>query len=366
MMGAFPPPVGGAAKINGLVHDALLDGGTAVTKIDLASRRLAHNRSIAYHLRRLIRNTAGAISARRHGARGSLLYLVPDGGAGAWYSLAHVKLAGAVYDRIVIHHHTCRYIAHDSRPLAMLTAAHRDKAIHVFLSPGMARQFQERYGPVEHFVASNSRFVSDEALRPFPSRSGGGLRMGHLSNLCRGKGFFDVADTFEAVRRAGLHAELHVAGPVLEPEVDRRLERLSREHGSALHRYGPLAGDEKLEFYRGIDLFLFPTRWPQEAAPIVTYEAAAAGVPVLAYDRGVISEIVQGVRGSVCPTDRSFAEFALPHLVSLDLAAEPRRARGEAIKDSIRADCARSTIEYEQLIGLLSGGRALTTRIGSS
>lgn len=356
MMGAFPPPVGGAAKVNGIVHDALVEAGVEVVRIDLAARQLAHSRSLRYHLDRIARNGRGLLTARRRGRGDATLYIAPDGGAGAWYSWAHVRGVGGGYGRIVIHHHTCRYIAERSRPVAMFTAAHRARATHVFLSPGMAAAFGRQYGPVDFLVASNARFVVDEARAEAGPRAPGPLRLGHLSNLCRDKGFFDVADTFDAVRAAGIAAQLHLAGPVLEPEVTSRIAALRATHGDAVSHAGPVAGDDKLAWYRGIDLFLFPTRWRQEAAPIVTYEAAAAGVPVLATSRGVIAEIVPAERGAVCPAGADFVAFAREQIARFDRGDAV--ARAAAVKASIRTDCDRSVAQWSALIGLLGGGGA--------
>ncbi len=48
MMGAFPPPVGGSAKISEIIFESLSAAGVDVTKIDLSANNLSHRRNIVY------------------------------------------------------------------------------------------------------------------------------------------------------------------------------------------------------------------------------------------------------------------------------------------------------------------------------
>lgn len=353
MMGAFPPPIGGAAKVNGIVYEALRDAGADVRKIDLAAASLAHNRTLAYHAQRLGRNIAGAIRARRDGTTAAALYIVPDGGAGAWYSLGHLSSAGGKYDRIALHHHTCRYIDHHSRPIDRIARIHADRTVHIFLTQGMADAFQRRYGVVRYMIASNARFVADEAALDASARDPGPVRLGHLSNLCRDKGFFAVADAYDATVAAGHSVTLTLAGPILEAEVATRLAALNERHGNRICHLGAVDGEAKRAFYRSIDLFLFPTQWKQEAAPIVVYEALSAGVPVLATDRGVIREIVGG-SGVVCRDDADFIPLVVDRAGVIDLGTLAAARRASAIKADIRRASAASVAQYDALLAMLT------------
>jgi glycosyltransferase involved in cell wall biosynthesis len=201
----------------------------------------------------------------------------------------------------------------------------------VFLTDGMAQAFQRQYGDVTFRVATNAHFVAEEAARPAAPRREGQIRLGHLSNLCADKGFFAVADTFDAVRKAGIDATLALAGPILEPVVA-----------------------DRLAFYRDIDGFLFPTAWRQEAAPLVIYEALAAGCPVLTTDRGLIAEFVPAVGGAVCPRGADFVSFAVEYLRTHPWDQGARDRRADEIKDWIRAECARSAAQYQAILAQLA------------
>lgn len=357
MLGSFPPPVGGAARNNAMIAQSLLDSGVDLRKINVSGTTASHYRTLAYHARRVTRNlialTKAVISARRD----SMLYIVPDGGLGAWYTLGHVRVSGGGYGKLVLHHHTFLYINHWSRPVAAFTDAHREKATHIFLSEGMARQFQDRYGEVRYRVASNARFVADEAERDAGPRRPGPLRLGHLSNLSDDKGFFETADTFDALAEQGIEAELHFAGPVLSEEVEARLAGLLEHFPGRVVHHGPVFGTEKRNFYRDIDLFVFPTNFDQEAAPSVVYEALAAGRPVLTVNRGCIPEIVCEDCGAILPARQGFAPAAVDFIRGFDAGADAVAARAARIKAIMRGRAEQSRVQYAELMQAMGAKR---------
>jgi glycosyltransferase involved in cell wall biosynthesis len=358
MVCSFPPPIGGAALVNSMVRDALVEQGTSVVSINVAGPALAHTRGLGYHARRIARNLTGMKRAISTARSGDTLYVVPDAGAGVWYTAGHLYAAGRRYNHVVIHHHSCRYIEEHSPAIAVGTRHVGDRATHVFLTEGMAVRFQQRYGTVRFRVATNARLVAEEALvDPSASLScGRGLRLGHLSNLCADKGFFAVADAFDSIRAAGIEATLALAGPILESKVGLRLNDLRQRHGDRVHHAGPLAGDAKRLFYRDLDLFLFPTHWKQEAAPLVIYESFAAGVPVLSRDMGMIAEIIPSDFGAVIARDESFSDKALAYIREHGWGQEAGLSRAAALKAYIRDQCALSQAQYAGLLAMLGNG----------
>ena len=354
MIGNFPPPLGGAAFVNEIVSNALVNEGVNVTRVDVSGPALSHSRSLIYHARRSIRNLVGLWRARAAGTRDATLYIVPDAGLGAWYTRAHMAGAAGCYGAVVIHHHSCRYVEQYDRAIAAVTEIARQRGTHIFLSDGMAAGYQRQYGEVSFRIATNARFVAAEAELPAALRPPGAIRVGHLSNLCIEKGFFAVADAFGALRSSGVDATLTLAGPILDAEVEGRLEKLYEDYGTAVQYLGSLSGDRKLEFYRGIDVFFFPTAFRQEAAPLVIYEALAAGCPVLATDRGIISEIIPPVGGAVCGRDEDYSLFVISYIRSRGWDEGARNLRSDQIKTWIRAEAVSSTTQHGSVLAQLA------------
>jgi glycosyltransferase involved in cell wall biosynthesis len=354
MIGGFPPPVGGAAMVNAMVCDALVADGVDVTRIDVSGQRLSHSRTFAFHAHRAVRNLLGLRRARALASRDAAIYVVPDAGLGAWYTRAHMAGAARRYGAVMIHHHSCRYMEQHDRAIAAVATIAHDRATHVFLTDGMATAFRRQYGDVRFRVATNAHFVAEEAARLPAPRPGGPIRLGHLSNLCADKGFFAVADAFDALRAAGVASTLTLAGPILETAVAKRIAGLIEAHGSAVHHVGPLAGEAKLAYYRDIDVFLFPTAFSQEGAPLVIYEALAAGCPVLATNRGAIAEVIPAMGGAVCARDGDFANFVLEYLRAQPWDEDARNQRADAIKVWIRAECVSSATQHRAIVAQLA------------
>ena len=336
MAGPFPPPLGGAAKITEAVRQELRGRGLVLRAVDLSADALSHSRSLDYHLLRLGRNLRGALTLVWESRRSRVLYLVADGGLGVWYTLLHALVAARTYERVFVHHHTHRYIDRHDVGARLVTRVLGRRATHVFLTPGMAHRYQERYGAVRAVTVGNAWFTPRPTdASPGPSGSSA-IRVGHLGNLCGEKGFFRVADAFDALRAAGVDAELHLAGPVVDERVPARLDTLRRVHGHRLTYVGPVDGAAKAAFYRSLDVFLFPTEFVQEAAPNVLFEAAAAGVPSLCTDRGCIPELLDQLEGASCPAAADFAAFALEHVPRARLTDDDRariRSRFQQARD---------------------------------
>ena len=147
--------------------------------------------------------------------------------------------------------------------------------------------------------------------------------VGLLSNLSVDKGVWDFVRILESAAEEGLDIRGRLAGPFDDPATERRvLERLGRLPNATYD--GPLYGAAKSRFFEDIDLFLFPTRYDNETEGLVNLEALRAGVPVIAYGRGCIPEIVDADCGLVVPPADAFVQAALVHI------RDWRRASGRA------------------------------------
>jgi glycosyltransferase involved in cell wall biosynthesis len=189
-------------------------------------------------------------------------------------------------------------------------------------------------------VIGNAGLV-DRTLLDLPLTDGGcDLVLGHLSNLTREKGIAEVVDLASALHRSGTRVRLVVGGPAVNEEARLHLDRAGRELGELFEYRGPLAGEAKHAFFEEITHFLFPSRYVHEAAPLVLYEAMAAGVVCVATRWGSIPEQLEGAPAVLSQSAESFVEEALPLLVgaSVSTAAsqESRRAYLRALSDSER------------------------------
>lgn len=310
VMGMFPPPVTGAAKNLLLMQEEMLERGLRTAIIDTGIHEIALNRSGAYHAKRIkhfLTTIRQIHSIKNATGLKPVLYCVPDGGLGLWYTYIYLAAATKRVRRIIMHHRTFQYIDEFSSAMNRICNLNNTEIFHVFLSTGMAEKFQRQYGTVNYNVSTNARYVSPRT----PDKSNNQIIIGHLSNLSAGKGFFEVVETFQLAISRGLNVRLELAGPVLDREVGLCLDKVIKEHGSSINYHGPLSGKAKDDFYDMIHVFLFPTHWKQEAQPNVVYEAFAGGAAVIAYGRGCISEQLDVEFGHAISPDEAFAPTAV-------------------------------------------------------
>jgi glycosyltransferase involved in cell wall biosynthesis len=344
ILGLFPPPVTGAAKNNLLMLSHLREAGVRVVGVATSAGGSALSRSLSYHFARAMRFIRSSVSLIRQGLRRgpTRLYFVPDGGLGAWYSLGYALIARGLFADVILHHRTFQYIDSEARPIRLLCRILEGKITHVMLSSGMRDAFLERYGQQPAIVSTNARYVTPRDVR----KAGDEIVIGHLSNLCRAKGFFEVVETFERLAEEALPVRLLLAGPVVEDDVQEALDALRERWPSQVEYFGPVSGDTKDAFYDRVHVFLFPTRWAQEAQPNVVYEAMAGGAANIAFARGCIGEMIPHGLGIAVPIDENFIDSAVSYICSF--SKKSAQVKSDVLSH-LEAEKQESIVQFEEL-----------------
>jgi glycosyltransferase involved in cell wall biosynthesis len=119
-------------------------------------------------------------------------------------------------------------------------------------------------------------------------------RLLYLSNLFRSKGIDDVLAACAILRQRNIDFTLDIAGAegdVSMGELTQSIHVLSLSNHC--HCHGPVDADIRTKLLSNANLFLFPSRYPNEAQPLVVLEAMAAGVPVITSNIGTLVDIVR-------------------------------------------------------------------------
>lgn len=282
----FPPFVGGAAKNTERIAQALEQRGAFVTRLatNRTKIRSEHARSLLYYGERCFRflvlsRTLVAIGLKR---RASTCYIVPDGGIGIAFSAIYVGIARLFFDQVVIHHRNYSHIRNKSKFMRLLLTFAPKKTLHVFLDPDMLQSFRSAYN-----LKIRATYVPNAATCDIsPMESAALVRdtkvIAFLSNLTEEKGFDVVEETMVALGKSLPESvSFRIAGRPVDEVNLRRLERLKNDLGPRLDYRGEVFGDAKAKFFEDVDVFLFPTRFAQEAQPNVLYEAMAAGCSIV-------------------------------------------------------------------------------------
>jgi glycosyltransferase involved in cell wall biosynthesis len=285
VIGPIPPPIHGYSVVTDFIVKKL--GEIAeVDVVDTAPDR--RSRDVSYHAQRVMRASRALWHLMRGRRASRSLYMAIAGGAGVVYDLPLALVARLLGYRIFIHHHSFNYINRRRWWTALLVGAAGAAATHICLGPEMARRLTALYPRAARtIVLSNAALM--EPLEAAPARNGP-LRLGFLSNLIREKGIDTAIEVTRLLRADNRDVVLAVAGPALAADTQLMLTRAKDELGTAFDYRGALYGPDKAAFFRALDVFLFPSRYANEAQPLVVLEALAAGVPVMATQRGCMAE----------------------------------------------------------------------------
>ncbi|CAO3423758.1 glycosyltransferase family 4 protein [Azospirillum doebereinerae] len=338
--GRLPPPVDGMSRVTALVLDRLTERLRGRGGVEVADLSPGWNGGgLGYH-RRKIGRVLGAMGRLAGGLRRGTdrrFYMPVDAGWGALYTAA---LAGTArlfgYER-TLHHHSFATIAKPTWRMRLLTKVAGPDCTHVLLCPAMQLRFQRTYPAARTCMTMSNAIFTPPAPAPRPPR-GGPLRIGHLSNLCDDKGLGTLFTLLRHLQLAGVDAKLVLAGPGLEQRDNAMIAAGVMAFDGAVEYRGPVGGADKAAFYRDIDVFVFPTRYRNEAQPLVLFEAMAAGVPVVAHERGCIGSDIP--REGLVAQDGDFVAAALPILSAWD-------ADREALASASEQALTRSRVAFE-------------------
>ncbi len=312
LVGPLPPPIFGLSIINAAIRSQLTEVDISPFIIDLASSRIG--RAWGGRLRRLAKVVSGFLHFLKSRPKaGDTLYMSVSGGFGQIYECLFAAVARLLGLRIWLHHHSYAYLDRKSRLLQWLASIAGFSATHIVLSAGMAARLRDVY-PIFSRAITLSNAVFVEPFVPAAVRIRQSVEtIGFLSNISEEKGVFDFLRVVSRLESAGWKVNARLAGPFDDGDTEKRV-RESLQSVRTVEYVGPKYDDEKSAFFEELDVLLFPTRYVNEAMPVTILEAMAHGVPVIAFDRGSIGDLVAGGCGLVVDKNDDFAEAAVQQL----------------------------------------------------
>lgn len=349
VVGPVPPPVHGASRVTSQVLDTLRSrGDVRVVVVDTGDGGPGGLRGVVARLGRLVGGLGRLLVARR---RSGSVYVGGAGGGLLWYQALVVLLARVAGLRVVFHHHSFAYVDRTSAAMSAVTRAGGPSLVHVVLGPRMEAGLRERYAAVTSVLVCSNAALMPEPERPLPPRTDdpeARLVLGHLSNLSVEKGLQQVVDTAVALRDQGTAVRLLLAGPTTSPEADAIVDRARADLGPALEVLGRLGPDEVDDFQGRLDVFLFPSRYVNEAEPLVVLEAERNGVPVFAHAVGCLPDVLDPAR--LVATDVAFAPAVARALRDASLPDRDDVAAGFARRRAAALDARQELLR--RLVGV--------------
>ena len=253
---------------------------------------------------------------------GTVLYLALSGGHGQLIDGLYVLVARIRRHPIFVHHHSFAYIDQPTMLNRMLFGLLR-QANHIVLSAGMGKSLQQLYGLSRdrvRVVSNAALFPSLSSAEPGTEPAPGPLRIGFLSNITLEKGIVEFFEVLRLLHTRGVAYQARIAGPVastVRAAFDQMLAT-----AADVEYAGAVYDETKDRFYRELDVLLFPSKYVNEAEPLVIHEALRAGVFTIASDRGAIAEILGNGAGLALPAGE-FVETATRWITQI--SREPGR-----------------------------------------
>jgi glycosyltransferase involved in cell wall biosynthesis len=209
---------------------------------------------------------------------------------------------------------------------------------------------QRRPAPNAHWIGTVHHGMPESLLEPVPTDPSYLAFLGRISPEKR------VDRAIHIAERCGL--PLKIAAKVDAVDLDYFEEMikplLAKPH---VEFVGEICDAQKSEFLSGAVALIVPIDWP-EPFGLVMIEAMACGAPVIAFNRGAVSELIEdGVTGFVVE-DETSAVGALRHVSRLSRTAIRKRFEE-------RFTARRMARDYLELYRDLLGAAALRPRIAS-
>jgi glycosyltransferase involved in cell wall biosynthesis len=125
------------------------------------------------------------------------------------------------------------------------------------------------------------------------------LNVLYLSNMIKSKGYFRVLELAKQVK--GVSIQFHFAGSWQSQKDEGEFFHFIKYNNLSdkVFFHGFVSGKEKEELFKKAHIFIFPTRYTNEAFPLSILEALSYGIPVIATDEGSIPYILNKKSGIV-------------------------------------------------------------------
>jgi len=218
------------------------------------------------------------------------------------------------------------------------------RAVTSFMEGAFRRRFD---GVLHNAVDAAAVELQGPSLRERLGIATGAPVFGFAGRLVPEKGVLEVLAAFRGIERSLDGGRLLIAGSgPLEEEVRRQAGGTT-----SVHYLGPLDASGMASFYRTVDIFAYPTSYP-EGFPTVILEAGAYGKLVITTERGSAREAIRDPScGVIIPEhDRDALARAMEQFA---LRREERETIGANLRNVVleRFDWERTVRDFLELTG---------------
>lgn len=171
------------------------------------------------------------------------------------------------------------------------------RRITISVAPTESLLLQYARYPQMRMRAIANFFDEDIARMTLRKALSGTLNVIFMSNLMHSKGFLVAAKAIDILVQEGADVKLFLCGTPIGDHEMSKAEVVKCTDDLRNHPHieviGNVSGGKKLDLLAEAHVFVLPTTYPTEAAPLSILEAFGAGCCVVTTDQGAITELVQ-------------------------------------------------------------------------
>ena len=313
IIGTFPPPVHGLSLVNKAMKDEFVKVGLKPLVLDISSKSL--NRTFINIFLRLLKSILAILKFFFYISinKPIYIYIGLSGGYGQIYDLFFITVGTLFKAKIFIHHHSFAYLNKTSILTKLIVYISRNSAVHIVLCETMGEKLLQYNKNINIEILSNAVFLKSSNSHFFDINNKY-LIIGFLSNISFEKGIKEYFEVLRKLINDGYLVNGIIAGPITNIQSKKYLHS-NLEELKEICYLGKIEAKEKEGFLNKIDLLLMPTKYNNEAEPLVIHEAMSHGIAVIACDRGCISNIIPENTGVVIKNDEQYISQALNQII---------------------------------------------------
>jgi glycosyltransferase involved in cell wall biosynthesis len=227
----------------------------------------------------------------------------------AFYRDLVISTLWKIYEKITTvdiyyHYHTKgidKFVSLSSRNLKFTNFFLKNVNV-ILLSPLLEKDFEKinTYKRILFLPNGVENNYTDEEFKKYIEKKDfKDIHILYLSNMIKSKGYFEV------LKLAKLYTNqdyiFHFAGAWQDSQNENDFFEFIKENDldKKVIFHGFINGNQKKELFEKASIFVFPTRYENEAFPLSILEAFSYGVPTLSTDEGSISYILDDKSGIV-------------------------------------------------------------------
>ncbi|EMO3463645.1 TPA: glycosyltransferase family 4 protein [Klebsiella quasipneumoniae] len=313
----LPPPLHGMSYINSKLLQRAKDKGLDInivnttpsdkSKISLVSKVLKHGFIFFDFFKVLIKHSGN-----------NKLYRPINGGKGQLIDIAYLVLSKLFKYDVYIHHHSYNYLNIKSKLFSIICFILSGKAKHIVLSADMKEKLSELYNidSKDIMVLSNIGFIDVDNSQNYKENIlKENIVISYMANVTLEKGIDIFIKTCQMIDNSNPNKyEFRIAGPIIDSNTRKLVDAFTSEFKNAYY-VGPVYGEQKEEFLNASDIFYFPSKYKNEAEPLVLYEAASCGCLVIGSQVGSMRDAIAHISGESFPLTIHSDEEAIDNFV---------------------------------------------------